>query len=47
MSRTRTSTALLLVASIALAAGCTRSDPTGPSSSETQQLAQEHQGADN
>ena len=47
MSRTRTSTALLLVASIALAAGCTRNDPAGPSSSEAPQLAQEHQGANN
>jgi len=47
MSRTRTSTALLLVASIAFAAGCTRNDPTGPSTSEAPQLAQEHQGANN
>jgi len=45
MSRTRTSTALLLVASIALAAGCTRNDAMGPS--ESPQLAQEHQGANN
>jgi hypothetical protein len=46
MTRTKTSTALLLVASIAFAAGCTRSDPMAPS--ETQQLAHdEHQGADN
>jgi hypothetical protein len=48
MSRTKTSTALLLLASIAFAAGCTRNDPTGPSSSESHQLAHgEHQGADN
>lgn len=45
MSRSRTSTALLLVASLALVTGCTRSDPMAPS--ETPQLAQEHQGADN
>jgi hypothetical protein len=45
MSRTRTSTALLLVASIAIVAGCTRNDPMAPS--EAPQLAQEHQGANN
>jgi hypothetical protein len=45
MSRTRTSTALLLLASIAVAAGCTRSDLTAPS--EPLPLAQEHQGANN
>jgi hypothetical protein len=47
MSRTRTTTAFLLLASIALAAGCTRNDPTAPSSSEAPQVAQEHQGGDN
>jgi hypothetical protein len=46
MSRTRTSTAFLLVASMALVAGCTRNDPMAPS--EAQQLAHdEHQGANN
>ena len=47
MIRTKTSTALLLVASIAFAAaGCTRNDPMAPS--ESHQLAHdEHQGADN
>jgi uncharacterized lipoprotein YajG len=45
MSRTKTSTALLLLASIALATGCTRSDPTAPS--EAPQPAFEHQGANN
>jgi hypothetical protein len=46
MSRTRTSTALLLVASIAFAAGCTRNDPMAPS--DAPQLAHdEHQGANN
>jgi hypothetical protein len=46
MSRAKTSTALLLVASNAFAAGCTRNDPMAPS--ETQQLAHdEHQGANN
>jgi hypothetical protein len=47
MSRTRTSTALLLLASMAIAAGCTRSDPTGPATAEAPELAQEHQGANN
>jgi uncharacterized lipoprotein YajG len=45
MSRTRTSTALLLLASIAVAAGCTRNNPTAPS--EPPQPQYEHQGADN
>ena len=45
MSRTRTSTALLLLASMALAAGCTRNDPMAPS--DAPQLAQEHTGANN
>jgi hypothetical protein len=46
MSRTRTSTALLLLASLALAAGCTRSDPTAPSELPPPSL-DEHQGANN
>jgi hypothetical protein len=45
MSRTRTSTALLLLASIAFAAGCTRNNPTAPS--EQPPPLYEHQGADN
>lgn len=45
MSRTRVSTALLLLASIAVAAGCTRTNPTAPS--EQPAPSYEHQGADN
>jgi hypothetical protein len=45
MSRTRVSTALLLLASMAVAAGCTRNNPTAPS--EQAPPAYEHQGADN
>jgi hypothetical protein len=46
MSRTRTSTALLLLASIAVGAGCTRNDPTAPPDLPPPAL-DEHQGANN
>ena len=46
MSRTKSSTALLLIASIALAAGCTRNDSTAPSELPPPSL-DEHQGANN
>jgi hypothetical protein len=46
MSRTKRSTALLLLASIVFAAGCTRNDPTAPSELPQPSL-DEHQGSDN
>jgi hypothetical protein len=52
MSRTRTSTALLLLASMAVVAGCTRNDLTAPSelsapSGQPPLAHDEHQGANN
>ena len=46
MSRTKTSTVLLLLASVAFTAGCTRNDPTAPSEPPVPAL-DEHQGGNN
>ena len=45
MLRRKSLTALLLLASIALATGCTRNNPTAPS--DQPPPLYEHQGADN
>jgi hypothetical protein len=45
MSRAKASTVLVLLASVAITAGCTRNDPTAPS--ESPQPAFEHQGGNN
>ena len=45
MSRAKTSTVLMLLATVAITAGCTRNDPTAPS--EPPQPAFEHQGGNN
>jgi len=46
MPRAKTSTILVLLACLALTAGCTRNDPTAPSD-PPQPVLSEHQGADN
>ena len=46
MSRAKTSTVLMLLATVAIAAGCTRNDPTAPSE-PPQPALDEHQGGNN